>query len=65
MSGDGEFQPPVQRKERWWDEKTRREPAEVKAKDGMEVKATYRVVNVKLLQCGGRVVTPKLPTMSA
>ena len=25
---------------------------------------TYRVVNVKLLQCAGLVVTPKLSTMS-
>lgn len=30
----------------------------------IEVKGTYRVVNVKLLQCAGLVVTPKLSELS-
>lgn len=34
-------------------------------KDGVvKVKGTYWIVNVKLLQCAGLVVTPKLPRVS-
>ena len=36
------------------------------AKNGMvKVKGTYWAVNVKLVQCAGLVVTPKLSTTSA